>query len=261
LEESGRRAENLGLVRALAVIVFVAASLSVASPSRGSTACSFGGPAPGFGAARLELPAGADQVSLRLFGHRAMRPTAGSGPPLVQGIFVLDATTRRLIAYRVATEGDVFVHSANASVPSLAPGSYLVVAFGALPGVVKPTDSWAAELAAPGAESCSPVGAGEVFSRGAGDFHEGVAALGGAAAVVRGGRTTMTATRSLVIGVMDASVQFAGTAKLDYTLPGSSGTVSDALHPFVSTAGPYAWTANVQGAFPTLAVAGVAIDP
>src|SRR4051794_10935749 len=85
---------------ALAVAVLSLATLGVADARAGdTTSCAVGGPTPGARVVRLDLPHGADDVSLQL------RPSSATGKRTVQGLFLLSARTHRLVAYRIAADG------------------------------------------------------------------------------------------------------------------------------------------------------------
>src|SRR3954454_6833195 len=64
-----------------------------------ATACALGGPTPGARVLRLDLPHGADDVSL------AMHTTTATGRRLAEGVFLLTARTHRLVAFRIAVDG------------------------------------------------------------------------------------------------------------------------------------------------------------
>jgi hypothetical protein len=245
---------------------------ATASPRTSSPSCALGGPTPGARTIRLDLPHGSDGVSLRL------RPPSQTGRRLVEGAFLLAARTHRLIAFVVAVNGArpertivriggrsvvdasggvvaPFGRGEAAIVPDLRKGSYDLVGFGS--GAA--TD-WGAELDVDGPHTCAVVGSGRVFSRDASESSSGTTVDTTGVAVVDDAPMSLRTTRPLVVGVMQATHEFAGHARLAYRTPTSHGTVTDDIAPLLSTAGTYHWTASARAAIPVLAVAGAAVS-
>lgn len=272
------------------------ASLIVAGPaSAASTTCSFGGPAPGFKAVRLELPSGSSFLNTTLGGSRAFRgANTQGGWHLAQGIVILRlpaAAPAEIVAYRLRSEGSsppratvrrdgaevlpattvpapdvAFTHSWALPVPSLDPGVYYAVAWGAGGrGVSGPPDAWGAELEVEGNVTCRAVGVGDMFDLDQNDFAGRTQVTAPGVAHMEGASLHRTWTdRQLVVGMIDAAVQgpMAGEARVSYATPDpdGGGVVDRALRPFVGPAGPYRFEATVTGAFPVVSVNGVRVD-
>jgi hypothetical protein len=245
---------------------FVAAAAPISS-------CALGGPTPGVRALRLDLPAGTDGMSLRV------RPPSQVGRRLVEGVFLLSARAHRLIAFDIAVDGASsdrtvvraggtsvvntrqtgpaapFGRHAGAVVPDLEPGSYYLVGFGS-----GSATQWGAELEVNAPHTCMVVGGGGVFTRDASRSTSPTAADATGAAVVSAAPLSLRTSQPLVVGVMQATHELAGHARLDYRTPTTHGTVTDSIAPFVSTAGRYRWSATATAAFPVLAVAGAVVN-
>jgi hypothetical protein len=257
-------------VTALAVV----ASGVVAATADGATACSLGGPAPGARVLRLDLPSGADDVTIRL------RATAQPGRRLVAGVFLVRAGSHRVVAYRIRADGVApantlvrsddnavvdspyngpaapFARTSGTPVPGLRPGSYYVAGFGS---GTSTRAQWGAEVAVDGEHTCTVVGDGSVFGVDASQSHRGTAVTAPAASSVHRVVMHWHTDRSLVVGVMQATQELAGTATLEYSTPTSRGRITDMIRPFASTAGRYRYIASTDAAaFASLAVTGAA---
>jgi len=274
---------------------FVATAAAVASiagavamwPARAAdatTRCSFGGPAGTSRVMRLSLPEGSDFLSVTQTGTRVSRP-AGTTQSwhLATGVFVIDEATHQLVSHRISNEGtatrrtvveaegtgaprtDVatpgpdtpFVHSSLSPVPGLAPGSYLVVAFGSDGDPALPNDGWGGYVEVSGTHTCESLGSGQILDVSHSDFEGGTQVSTSGAAYVDGASLSRGIEHDLVVGFMDASTQIGGSASLDYNTPGGAGTVADAIVPFVSPGGVFSWTAHLTGVAPIANIAAL----
>src|SRR5687767_8575708 len=90
------------LLVATAVLALVAPPAGAASETR----CTFEGPVPGYRALRVELPQGSDFLVLELDGQRNPRPLNDETSwHLAEGIIVIDAATRAIVAHQVLNVG------------------------------------------------------------------------------------------------------------------------------------------------------------
>jgi hypothetical protein len=225
---------------------------------------------------RIDLPHGASDVTLRTL------QSAPTGTRLTEGVFLVEARTRRLVAFQVHTDGlspvattvrvggQTLVSSpyegpalpiarrAGTPVPGLRPGSYVLAGFGT---GTSPRAQWGAELSLGGRHRCVVLGQGTVFSTDASRSAGGTAVTTPAVSVVDGGVLQWRTDRQLVVGVMQATQELAGSASLDYRTPTATGTVTDGLVPFVSTAGRYHWVVRTTAPLAGIAVAGAAFRP
>lgn len=272
---------------ARALPALFAVALLAGPVARADTTCTFGGPTPGFRAAKVFLPDGSDFATIRLTSARpAMLAGDRSSWHLAVGFAIINVATREMVSSRVVSSGystrrvvieengtDVvrqeiigpdapFERASWIQVGHLDPGSYYLVGFGSDGDVRNPNPWWGADFHLGPDVSCAPVGEGEIFDLDYTQFHGGTqfsASVAGVAMSEHGGFAT---SRSLVFGLMDVRAQGAGMASLDYAMPGGiTGTLSNQIVPFVSTAGTYAFTASFSGAFPVVVVAAVALDP
>jgi len=266
------------------VVVLVMGAALPASAS--VTECHFGGPTPGWRAVTLDLPQGSDFLGIELRGTRATRPVRdGSSWHLAQGIYVIDAETLEVIAFRIISAGSdprrvrviadgttvadqavtspeaQLIHAEKKLVPDLPPGTYHVVAFGTDGGRALPNEWWSADLRVGGSHSCAAVGSGEVFDYSHADFEGGTQINAGPVSYADGSTFSFTSERSLVVGLLDAAVQGEGEAELDFLMPNAvTGTLEDELEPFVSTIGTHDFTARFAGPYGMVSIAGVALD-
>jgi hypothetical protein len=271
---------------ALVLAALLSTSRSPAVAAEVTTRCSFGGPTGNSRVLRLDLPEGSDFLTVSLSGTRATRPAGTTDSwHLATGAFVIDEATSRLVSSRISSEGTAtrrtvvenggsrpvdaatpgpdapFRHAAIASAPRLAPGSYLVVAFGSDGSSTTPNDSWGGFVEVAGSHACSLLPSGTVFDVNHNDFSGGTQVSTTAASMIMGASLTRDLSGDIVVGLMDASTQVTGNATLDYSMPNAtSGTVSDAIVPFVAPGGAYAWTANASGVAPIISIAAVVID-
>jgi hypothetical protein len=256
-----------------------------------TTKCSFGGPAPGFKAVRLDLPSGSSFLNIEILGtHDVHVLNTGDGWHLAQGVILVRTIDRGIVASRLRSAGSsppgavvraggadtgpldgvpapdvAFTHSFGPGVPQLDPGSYFAIAWGAGGrGLSGPADTWGASVEVEGAHPCASIGAGEVFDHDQNDFTGGTQVTAPGVAVMDGASLEVRSSpRSFVAGMIDANVQGAGTgeARVDYTMPaGGAGTVDREVKPFTGGAGTSVFTAHVTGLFPVVAVNGVRID-
>lgn len=258
----------------------------VALPARAQTVttCSFGGPTPGHRVARLDLQQGTDFLSIELLGGRTPRVAAEESWHLVQGLYVLNAETLALEAFRieatgvgprritVAADGQViaaqsapkpdgpFVHAAARPRAGLPAGSYYLIGFGSDGSPAFPNDWWGADVRIGGDHRCDLLGSGEVFDYDHTQFSGGTQVYAQPAGMAERITLAFESGRQVVVGVMDASVQLAGSAQLDYQMPSAAGTVDDEIQPFVSVGGTFSFEGRFAGLYPTLLVAGAAID-
>jgi hypothetical protein len=252
-----------------------------------TTRCSFGGPAGTSRVFRLSLPAGSSFLRVTQSGTRVSRPTGTTSSwHLATGVFVIDEATQRIVSHRISNEGtatrrtvvdaegtglprtDVttpgpdtpFIHSDLSTVPGLAPGSYLVVAFGSDGDAALPNDGWGGYVEVSGAHTCEFLDAGRILDVNHADFSGGTQVSTYGAGYVDGASLTRGLASDLVVGFMDAGTQVVGDAALDYAMPSGTGTVQDAIVPFVSTGGPFEWTAHLTGVSPIVSIAGVEVN-
>ena len=262
---------------------------AAANPARAAdTDCAFGGPTPGWQAIKLSLPAGTPFLTLELGGTRTVRPIyEDHNWHLAEGIIVINAATRAIEAFRIESAGmaprravvrsedtevmaqaipalDVpYEHHTHRLRDGLPPGEYYVVAFGVDGGPTLPNEWWRAGVQVAGQHPCTRIGTGATFDIDHTDFNGG-----GSQVYVPGAGVAQTIThsfsteRGFVVGLMDSQTQIkdASNAQLDYDFPTGSGTVAQDMVPFVSSAGEHRFEASFVGAYPVIAVAGVAID-
>lgn len=272
-------------------VALLAALLSLCTFAPAQAAeCSFGGPTPGWHALKLNLPEGSSFLTLELGGARSSivgRPVQDDNNwHLAQGIFVVNAQTRALEAYRIDSQGmaprrivarhdgqtfveqnapapDVrYEHHASKLRPGLPPGQYYVIAFGTDGGRMLPNEWWSAGLQVQGTHSCAVIGAGETFDFDHTDFSGGSQVALPGAGRGEGLARAYNTQRGIVVGLMEAQTQAraVGSATLEYATPTATGRLSQQIVPFVSSAGAYSFSASYQGYYPTVLVAGVALD-
>lgn len=262
----------------------VAVLFSMALPANADTLCTMAGPTPGFKAIKLELPQGSSYIGLELGGARTTTlVNDGSSWHFSRGIFLLDSQMR-ILSYRVQNSGSVprrtvveaggerqqvnagltdgpFIHSAQKLIPSLSPGTYYAVAFGSDGSSRVPNEFWSADVRVQGAQSCAQVGVGSVFDINHTDFTGGTQVYSAGIGVAEGIEGSLPSSRQLVLGMMDASVQITGEARLDYSLSsGETGSLDDEIVPFVTGPGTSSFSASFMGPFPIISISGVAID-
>lgn len=253
------------------------------------TDCAFGGPTPGWSAIKLDLPQGTSFLTLELAGLRTLRPVHDDDNwHLAQGIFVLNATTREVEAYRISSQGmsprkvvaraegvpatapdaaattpDVpYAHSAHGLRDSLSAGSYYVIAFGTDGGSGLPNEWWSAGVQVSASASCARIGAGETFDIDHTDFEGGTEMYVPVAGYAEGIGARYSTTRRVVVALMDAETQARGASSvtLEYTTPTASGSLSQRIEPLASGAGSYTFGASFSGVYPIVLIAGAAID-
>jgi hypothetical protein len=271
--------------RRFALFAVVLAAFAAPGAARADTACSFGGPASGFRAMRLALPQGSSFLTMTF---TSARPTMLAGDRsswhFSQGIGVIDESSGELVAWKLLSQGnsprravveangmDVarheitapdgpFVHQSNGLVPSLPPGTYDVIAFGTDGDARLPNPWWGGEVRVSAAVSCAPLGSGEIVDYDNTDFTGGTQVAAWGAGVAQDVRLSFHTARRLTFGLLDSETQLAGSATLQYSMPGAQDTIENTTVPFVSGAGDYAFDANFSGAFPFVSISGVAVD-
>lgn len=223
-------------------------------------------------------------LTLELSGLRTQRQGQGEANwHLVQGIFVVNAANMQIEAYRISSSGMVarraivrpegedvvnqgiagvdvpYFHDAARLRDGLPVGTYYTIAFGSDGDRALPNEWWSAGVQLEGAHSCAPVGAGEVFDHDLTDFKGGTMAYANGVGYARDTAFSFDSGRPVVIGLMEADSQIraASHITLDYQTPTTSGTVEERIVPFISTAGTFSYTANFEGYYPKVAIAGV----
>lgn len=276
---------------ALLALLLPGTALSGAAGAAGdgpvSTRCEFDGPVPSHRALRVDLPEGSDFLTLELRGTRNAQAAGDEASwHLAEGIAVIDAATRRLVAHQVLNSGTAppvvvaerdgttvvrqgvvgpdgpWVHGARQAVTGLAPGSYWVVAFGAGgPATGARAQRWGASVHVEGVHTCTTPVAGEVFDHDHTDFRGGTQVHVPGAGYAEDVTLEMATERPLVFGFVDAATQGqeTGEVAVGYATPSATGTLSRGITPFVSTAGPHRWTASYRGAYPVVSVTGIAL--
>ena len=277
------RARHLVALGALAVTALAAPTVGAAE---GSKTCAYGGLAGSWRVDRLDLPDGSDFLNLSLHAERSPRPvgTAESWH-LSAGLFVIEEATGQLVAHRVVSDGaanrrtvvedgevrHVDVVTPGPDVPykrdslgntsSLAPGQYLVVAFGVDGSDASPNATWGGEVEVSGAPACTSVSsASSIFEADHADFTDGRQVSTSGVGSVSEATLQEDLAGNLVVGLMRASHQVAGEATLGYQFPGDrTGTVEDAVVPFVASPGAFHWTAEVTGVAPVVSIAALQV--
>lgn len=274
----------LGLAVALATLLTAAP----AGAEQPETRCTFQGPVPGFRALRIDLAADSDFLLLELHGQRSPRLLNDeSSWHLAEGILVIDAATRDIVAHQVLysgtaapvivaeVEGDEvtrqpvagpegpWVHSARKARADLPAGSYYVVAFGTGgPSEGTLAQWWGASIYLRGSHSCHSATPGETFDYDHTRFAGGTQVYAAGAGYAEDISLEFDTERPLVVGLMDAGFQgqSSGSVSLDYDMPGASGSQGRAIVPFVSRAGPHEFRASYRGVHPIIGVTGAAVD-
>ncbi len=271
----------------LALGCLVLAVTGVAQAADEITLCPMGGPTPGFKAIRFDLPEGSDFLGIEPHGIRQQRGLSNSDNwHLTEGIFIVNAATFELEAYRVESAGSSprrvvvrsdgttvvdqgttapdgpFYHNASRPRAGLPAGAYYAIGFGSDGGKTFPNEWWSVDVRIAGDHACTPIGTGTVFDIDQGRFQGGTHAYVGPVGTADGITHTeaMPAGTDIVVGLMDAAVQGGGEATIDYDMPLGDGTVEDEIVPFVSVGGEHRFDATYQGAFPMILVAGVAVN-
>ena len=273
------------------LLLVATAVLALVAPPAGATTetrCTFEGPVPGYRALRVDLPQGSDFLVLELDGQRNPRAfNDDTSWHLAEGILVIDADTRAIVAHQVLNVGTSppvvvaeaegaptvrqgaagpdgpWVHSARKARADLPPGTYYVVAF----GIGGPTGGalaqrWGASLYVEGTHSCASAAAGEIFDYDHTDFSSGTQVHVPGAGYAENVRMAFDNDRPLAVGLMDAGFQGegAGSVALDYDFPAADGQLGRRIVPFVSQAGRHAFSASYQGVHPIVAVSGVTLN-
>jgi hypothetical protein len=280
-----RAAAHLALV--LALVTGLAGAPAQADEA--TTRCTFQGATPGFRAMVVELERPSDFLLLQLHGQRRSRlVNDDQGWHLAEGIAVIDAATREIVAHQLRYSGTVapavvaevdgetavragavapegpWTHTTRDVPPRLAAGTYWVVAFGtggssagALP------QQWSATVSLRGSHSCQATAPGRTFDYDQRHFTGGTQVYAAGAGTAEGTSLAVDLDRPLVFGLMSArsQVSAASTSSLDYTLPGEdAGRLDGAMRPFVSSAGTHAFHAAYRGVHPIVAVTGAALE-
>ncbi|MHB8512677.1 MAG: hypothetical protein ACYDCC_10915 [Actinomycetota bacterium] len=255
--------------------------------ARANTTCSFGGPTPGFRAMQFSLPSGSQFLTIEFTSSRPTMPVGDrSSWHFAQGIGVIDAATNELVAWKVVSQGSSprratieyngeqpsvhqeftgpdapFTHTSVGLVPSLAPGTYDIVAFGTDGDTRLPNPWWGGFVEVSAPVQCTPLGSGDIIDKDQTDFSGGTQAMVYGAGVAQNETLKVHTDRSLVFGIMDAATQLEGSATLDYSMPGNvQGIVSNSIQPFASTQGDYSFAANYSGLFPLISIDATALD-
>jgi len=237
-----------------------------------SSRCSLGGPTPAMRAIRVDLPHGSNGMSLQV------RAPSQAGRRLVEGAFLL-SEQRRIIAFALTTDGvqphrttvrvggaDVvntpdsgvaapFGRTASAIVPDLKAGRYYLVGFG-----VGSATQWGADLQIVGAHVCAVLDGGETFDIDASQSAAHTLVDSSVATTATSAAFSWHTSHNFVVGVVQATHELVGHARIDCRTPTGRGSVIDTVEPFVSSAGAYRWIATATAALPVLDVAGAAIS-
>ena len=137
---------------------------------------------------------------------------------------------------------------------------YYIVGFGSDGSPQFPNDWWGADVRIGGQHRCTPVGRGEVFEYDNTDFEGGTQVYAHATGYAEEIELEHTTSRQLVVGLMDAGVQLAGEAELEYEMPSVSGVVEDEIIPFATVGGTSKFEASFSGLYPIILVTGVSLD-
>lgn len=279
--------------RIFALIVIMSSLAAVGARADEVTVCPMGGPTPGYRAIKFTMPEGSAFLGLEPHGGRATRPLSDdTNWHLASGVFIVNAATREIEAYRVESTGtapralvvssdgtDVvrqatttpdgpFYHTALKPRSGLRAGTYYAIGFGSDGGTRTPNEWWSYDVRVSGKHACTSIGSGTVFDVDNTEFTGGTQIYAGGIGSAEDITYSMTQPENIdvVVGLMDAAVQGSevgggeGGAELSYAMPASTGSVEDEIVPFSSTAGAHQFTGEFQGAFPMLLVAGVALD-
>jgi hypothetical protein len=274
-------------------LVIVCTMMATVAHSEEMTVCPMGGPTPGYRAIRFDLPQGSTFLGLEPHGSRATRVVSDdTNWHLASGVFIVNAQTLALEAYRIEASGTApralvvtadgtqlvrqpttapdgpFYHTAAYPRSGLPAGSYYAIGFGSDGGTTTPNEFWSYDVRIEGHHSCTSIGNGTIFDVDNTEFTGGTQVYAHGAGKAEGISYSMPQPGSVdvVVGLMDAAVQgseLAGTggeATLGFQTPLGSGLVDDSIQSFVSKAGPHEFEGNFEGVFPTLLVAGVALD-
>ncbi|MHB8512684.1 MAG: hypothetical protein ACYDCC_10950 [Actinomycetota bacterium] len=263
--------------------------LTLCAPTAGiadaGTNCPFGGPTPSSDIVRLDLSqTGSSFLTLDLGGTRTQRVVNNDQNwHLGEGIFVVNASTFALEAYRLDSQGmaprhaiasvngttidqpisspDVpYEHYAASLRDGLPPGVYYVIAFGVDGGAGSPNEQWSAAVTVSGTNVCTPVGDADVLDVNQTDFRGGTQLYAPGVGYGNGLTYSFQTQRQLIVGYIDAETQArsASSVSVSYQTPTSEGTLSQVLTPMISTAGQYQFSASYQGVYPLIGIAGVA---
>lgn len=279
-------------LRALVVASSLSLLASLAAPSHAATpVCALAGPAGTATVMRVELPAGAPSVAMRITTPTSLSATAPwvlggrSSWHLATQVALIRARDGRLVAHRELQLGSwprrvalsasgqsehadavgpglPFKHTGGVVPDHLDPGSYLLVAFGSDGDSALPNPGWSAEVTfgVPAACLASTVGT-HVFDADQTTFRGGtqVSALG--PGIGTGTVWSAPLAHSLVLGMVDAQSQLVGDADVRVAPPRVPPfVVHDALRPFVGRAGRWRFEAQWQGAVPLVLVSGVTFE-
>jgi hypothetical protein len=275
----------IGRRRIVGVLIAVALGVPITGArADATTRCSFGGPAGTSRVLRLDLPTGSDFLTMSLTATRTTRPTGTTDSwHLAAGAFVIDEATQQIVSFRISNDGTAtrrtvvendgdrvvdqaapgpdapFRHEALAPVPGLAPGSYLVAAFGTDGSANIPNDPWGGFVEVSGTHTCALLPAGTIVDVNQNDFHGGTQISTTGAAYVQGAALARSLSGDLVVGLMDASAEATGDATLDYAMPGGAGRVRDSIEPFAAAGGDYSFVARTSGVAPIISIAALQI--
>ena len=275
-------------------VVLLLAGLGVerAATAASSTTCHFGGPAGTSSVFHIHLARRTSGLALRVttptsLGSRAS-DLAGdrSSWHLATGLAVVGERGRRIVASRfvqsgsstrrvavsaagedvradVAAPGAPFNHVGGDVPPELPAGDYYVVAYGTDGDTAQPNPWWSAELTVGARIGCEAVATTQrVFDRDGSDFTGGSQAAAYGAGYAAGSTLKMSLRPGLVVGMIDAERQFAGSVQVRYrSATGQGGRVKNSLAGFAGTAGRYTFTADYDGVFPLVLVSGVVFRP
>ena len=280
--------------RTVMAVVLLVAGLGVerAATAAGSTTCRLGGPAGTASVLRLDLAHRTSGLALRVttptsLGSRPSDVAGGrSSWHLATGVAIVRARDAHIVASRLVQSGssprrvavsagghDIrsdtvapgapFNHVGGSVPPELPAGHYYLVAYGADGGSAQPNPWWSAEVTLGARIGCQSIHAApRVFDRDGSDFTGGTQVSAYGAGYAAGSALRMDLSKGLVVGMIDAESQLAGSVQVRYRSPtGQGGRVQNSLAGFAGHSGRYDFTADYAGAFPLVLVSGVVFRP
>jgi len=270
--------------RALGIALVATAALAPAARAEVTT-CAFGGPTGVQRHMQLHLPYGASDLTLELDASAQVPGgVSRASRHLAAGILVVDLATKKVAAYRIYHQGvgprraavtadatgplsvDVpgpglpFEKDGQEPTPGLPAGDYAVVAFGSDGDTATPNPWWGARMTVSGSHSCTTSGAGRIIDLDATDATSGTSVAAGPALYAEGAAIEAQLGGDLVVGLLSAFAGAGSEARLAFSHPSGDGVVENALVPFASAPGRFAWQVDALGPVAAADVVGVEVE-
>lgn len=264
--------------------MLIVAGLTTMPAGAADRSCLLAGFTNSFQAVKIELPGGSEFANIEVLATRPAQITGDRRSwHLAMGFAILDGSTLDLLASRIFNAGSAtrrvvvdpgngtaiqqevsspdisFNHVHQRPTNRLLPGTYYLVGFGTDGRQDQPNPWWGARFSFSSPVTCTSIGTGDTFDL----DHSSMRGFQASASIAGVGTDldgSLSSPRALTFGLMDVTQVGATKARLDYTFPDTSGTVSNEIVPFVTGAGVYDFTASFAGLTPLIQISGVSLD-